>query len=287
MRERIQRFDARQNMLRQNYEIFHYSTQNPEPVEVHHHDFYEVYFFLGGDVSYWVEGQNFRMSAGDVLLIDPMVLHRPVILSDATAYERIVLWIDRTYLEGLSRAQVRLNGCFQGNGANLLHITAPVQRTDLTALFGRLVRECYGEELGASICADGVFMQLMVELNRIALQSGQVPASQRDQSSAVARVLDYINAHYSEELSLDALADRFFISKYHLSHEFSRVVGTGVYRYIMLKRLAAAKLLLAENVPAGEVCSRCGFRDYTGFFRAFKAEFGVSPGAFQGSRSPF
>ena len=75
------------------------------------------------------------------------------------------------------------------------------------------------------------------------------------------------------------MAARFFVSKYHLSHEFSRAVGIGVYRYVMLKRLLIAKQLLVEGTPPGEVYALCGFRDYTNFYRAFKAEYGISPRA--------
>ena len=96
----------------------------------------------------------------------------------------------------------------------------------------------------------------------------------------VTELLSYINEHYADSLSLEGLAKRFFISKYHLSHEFSRAVGTGVYRYIMLRRLTVAKQLLSDGVAPGEVYGQCGFQDYTSFFRAFKAEYGVNPRTF-------
>ena len=57
MRERSQNFDPRQVMQREQFEIFHYRDPRPGTVEVHHHDFYEVYYLLGGDVAYWVEGR--------------------------------------------------------------------------------------------------------------------------------------------------------------------------------------------------------------------------------------
>ena len=76
------------------------------------------------------------------------------------------------------------------------------------------------------------------------------------------------------------LAERFFVSKYHLSHEFNRQVGTGVYHYIQKKRLLIARQLLAQGKKPNQVYISCGFTDYTGFYRAFKAEYGVSPREF-------
>lgn len=285
MRERVQRFDVRQTMRKQSFEIFHYNQMTPEEVTVHHHDFYEVFFFLGGKVTYRAEGQLYHLRPGDILLINPMVLHQPIIASDSPDYERIILWVDQAYLERIAGGDGALSRCFEGaERLRLLHLPSSVQRVEMTELLGRLVRECYGNEHGSSLYAEGLFLQIMVELNRLALHAGSRTEGEQDAPSLVASLLDYINEHYSENLSLEGLAKRFFISKYHLSHEFSRAIGTGVYRYIMLRRLTAAKQLLSEGETPGEVYIRCGFKDYTSFFRAFKAEYGISPKAFSEGR---
>ena len=96
-------------------------------------------------------------------------------------------------------------------------------------------------------------------------------------NTAVSKVIDYVNLHYGEQLSLDMLAERFFVSKYHLSHEFNRQVGTSIYRYIQKKRLLIARQLMAQGKRPNEVYSACGFGDYAGFYRAFKAEYGTGP----------
>ena len=79
MRERSQLFDPRQTMQADTFEVFHYREPRANTVEVHHHDFYEVYFLLGGNVSYWVDGRIIRMEPGDLLLINPQELHRPIV----------------------------------------------------------------------------------------------------------------------------------------------------------------------------------------------------------------
>lgn len=116
----------------------------------------------------------------------------------------------------------------------------------------------------------------MVELNRLSEEPTSKSTKEHEESFS-AKILRYINENYNEDLSLDALAERFFVSKYHLSHTFRREVGVSVYRYIMLKRLLAAKEMLLSGTPAGEVAYACGFGDYAGFWRAFKSEYGLSP----------
>lgn len=276
MRERSQHFDPRQNMKTDTFEVFHYKDPHPGTVEVHHHDFYEVYFLLGGNVEYWVEGRILRPEAGDLLLINPMELHRPIVHPESPTYERIVLWVNKTYLESLTE-DGQLSRCFDPSLPNLIRPTAP-ERTMLTAWLSGLVRESYSREFCSEYSAFGIFLQFMVQLNRIALQT-QPQQEEKAVSNLVDQVLHYIGRHISEELTLDTLAERFYVSKYHLSHTFTKEVGVSLHRYITLRRLLMARQLLSTGMSAGQVSTACGFSDYTSFYRAFKAEYGISPGA--------
>ena len=277
MRAQAQSFDTRQSMKKQTFEVFHYRDPKPDGVAMHHHDFFEVYFFLNGSVEYRVEGRTFLLEPGDLLLINPNEFHQPLV-NPGAAYERIVLWIDKAYLESFSHGGVDLSRCFKSElptHKNLLRLNA-VQRTDITERLSMLIKEYYGEAFANEVSATGIFMQLMVEINRIAQLSADSGEPLRE-TPLVSQVLQYISEHCSEDLSLENLAQRFYVSKYHLSHEFSRAVGTSIYRYIMLKRLLLAKQLLTDGNSPGAVCHSCGFQDYANFYRAFKAEYGVSP----------
>lgn len=278
MRERAQRFDPRQHMTRPTFEIFHYREPRGEGVQVHHHDFYEVYFLLDGDVEYWVDGSIYRLRPGDLMLINPQEFHRPMVTGDTAIYERIVLWINKEYLESLTDDGF-LSRCFDKSSpthANLLH-PASAARASLHDRLGQLVREFYSSEPGSDACAKGLFLQFMTDVNRMALRADARREAQEESSPLVSRVLAFIREHYRDDLSLEGLAGQFYVSKYHLSHEFSREVGIGVYRYLLLHRLSMARQLLADGASPGDVCLHCGFKDYTAFFRAFKAEYGISP----------
>lgn len=278
MRERSQNFDPRQVMRRDTFEIFHYRDPRPGFVEVHHHDFYEVYFLLGGEVAYWVEGRVIRLQPGDLLFINPMELHRPITDPEKPVCERFVLWVNKDYLERLSTPQVRLSGCFDNSLPNHSHLIRPgsTERAVLMARMGELVRESYGRDFGSSLSAQGIFLQLMVQLNRLA-RGAESRQEGEELSPLVERAMQYISENLQNELSLEEIAGALFVSKYHLSHAFSREVGVSAYRYIMLRRLMLARQLLLAGEPAGQVCRSCGFSDYTSFYRAFKSEYGISP----------
>lgn len=279
MAQRPQHFSTRQRMSRNTFEIFHYRDSNMTEVALHHHDFYEVYFFLSGSVSYNIESRSYRLSPGDLLLISPSELHQPVFTDDRKNYERIVLWINAAFLQQFDSPGRELSRCFGQPDLphnNLIH-TDGTTREILMYLFNQMIAESRSGEFGAELYALGCLTQALVMINRLALRAEQEAEPRENTDSAVFRILAYINEHYREDLSLDDLANRFFISKYHLSREFNRIVGTSVYRYIIQKRLIMARQLIASGTPTSTVYQQCGFGDYSNFYRAFKGEYQMSP----------
>ncbi len=271
-------YTRRQTMIASDYEIYRYRSTYMNEVELHHHDFYEVYLLLRGRVEYIVENQIYRMRPGDWMLTSPLELHQARIATDADAYERIVLWVARPYLEHLSTPRTSLTRCFDTSVAthtNLLRLPGAAG-AQLRASIERLCTLRASKDYGSDLLAQGALVELMIGMNRAAAERGDSrPAGTSDQ--VVDAVLHYINEHYSETLTLDQLAEKFFISKYHLLRKFDAQVGTTVHRYILQKRLLNAKQLLAGGVPPNEVCQYCGFGDYANFYRAFKAEYNQTP----------
>lgn len=284
MANRNQSFTQRQHMVRSSFEIYRYCDAKPGEISLHHHDFYEVYLFLGGRVCYNVESRNYRLLPGDILLIGPTELHQPRIDKDAGVYERIVLWLDKPFLERLSTDRTSLTRCFDVSvpgHTNLLR-PSPSQRAELQSLLEQLAQENQSESYGAEVMCQGLLLQVMVALNRLAATLPSDGLNAERDAGVVPQVLRYINEHYTDPLSLELLSSKFFVSKYHLSHEFNRVVGTSVYRYIVQKRLVIAKQMLAGGVAPTDVYRHCGFGDYSNFYRAFKAEYHISPKQYPG-----
>ena len=137
---------------------------------------------------------------------------------------------------------------------------------------------------GSDVLPFSLLSSLLVLVNRIALQGGiRYPDPDRS-SQMVVQVIDYINLHYMENISLDMLADRFFVNKYHLSHAFQKQIGTGLYQYVLRKRLLIARQLMSQGQKPAEVYAHCGFTDYAGFYRAFRKVYGVSPREYMRTR---
>lgn len=279
MEKATQRFDPRQTMNSQTYEVFHYLDMKTRHLEAHFHDFYELFYFLDGDTDYWIDGRIYHLQTGDLLLIGPSELHKPAPRSENDRYERIVLWLDPSYFSSLGTGALR--NCFLQEGSSPRKLLRPhaQEKKLLQNLFFSLAKESNGNEFEKDTYALGILLQTLVLINRIALRP-QEPLEKESAPTLIAKILSYISAHFEEDLSLERLSSHFFINKYYLAHEFKKAVGTSVHRYLILKRLSEAYRLLAEGRAPGEVAALCGFGDYTAFYRAFKAEYGMAPSSF-------
>lgn len=272
-------FDPRQEMQHPDFELQYKRDMHLNDVGLHHHDFYEIFFLISGDVTYTVNSRICKILPGDVLLISPRELHQVYIRSDLLPYERYVLWLTPEIIQRLSSEKTNLLRALKPRSASSvyqLRLRAEDQ-VIIRTLLSQIHRETQIVGYGSDLLCSSLISQLLVHINRLATQEGDYFEAVSSSSQFISRVIDYINDHYNESLSLDNLAAQFSVSKYHLSHEFNRQVGTSIYRYIQKKRLQVARQLLAQKRKPSQICTECGFGDYAGFYRAFKAEYGCGP----------
>ena len=121
---------------------------------------------------------------------------------------------------------------------------------------------------------------LLLHLNRTIYEQ-EHPATPREEQSLYQNLISFIEGHLEEELSLDRLSNEFFVSKYHIAHVFKENLGMSVHQYIMKKRLGQFRDAIISNEDIMEASLRCGFSDYSSFYRAFKKEYGMSPKEFK------
>lgn len=275
-------FNDRQYMNSGEFEVFFYKDIDLDHVADHSHPYYEVYFFLNGDVTYVVDGKEYSLQHGDYLLIPPGIKHHPIFHSTGKTYQRFVLWISRSYYETMcSRCQD-----FSYSFTYVLQQKHYRFRTDFVTfqdIQGRLldlIEEIRGSKAFHQLNSQLMIHSFLLFLNRITYNMiHQVPAAY--ENVLYLNICDYINNHLNEDLSLDHLASFFYASKYHISHIFKDNMGISLHQYILKKRLQASKNGILSGASLGELCHQYGFSDYTSFYRAFKKEFGVSPREFR------
>ena len=229
---------------------------------------------LSGTGGYWIEGNRYQLSSGDVVLLDSRMTHRPEF---ETEYERVIIYISPEFLSAASVRDCDLNQCFSMPERHVLRLP-PRERENVLGLVRRLEEELASEELGKDILSRGVLLRLLVELYRMGrreeLASVQ-PLFPRDER--VVKMLRYMDEHISEEITVEVLAERFFLSRYHMMRLFRENTGLTIHAYLTDRRLMCAKDLIGQGASATEACYKAGFNSYCTFCRAYNKRFGMSP----------
>lgn len=272
-----QRFQTSQLMMHSDYEIYHYFDRGMTSVSLHHHDFYEIYLFLEGSVSYQIEGRNYELKPGDIVLINSSELHQAVIHELSKPYERIVLWLNRNFIRSLSTEQTDLTLCFEGpNHKNVLR--ADVERQQVfRSLLNRLLSLKDYTGFGADLYPKTLITEMLLYITEEMMMINQRQRVEVRKNRLIDGIIEYISNHLDEEIKIDDLAELFFLSKFHLCREFKNNTGTTLHRFIVQKKLIHAKELILEHLPITEVYQQSGFGDYSNFFRAFRNEYNMTP----------
>lgn len=273
-------FQTRQYMISDHFEIYYYSDTNLHTFKSHTHDYYEFYFFLEGNVDIQITNTRYPLHYGDVVLLPPDVPHHAIIHDTKLPYRRFVFWISRTYMDVflqrsphygyvLTRAQ---------NGHYLLSLDR-LEANGLHARIIHLIEEQHSGRFAKDAALTLCIEELLLSINRLCHEKDH-PVNTKKESSLYENLLSYIDQNPEADLSLDALAGHFYVSKYHISHVFKDHTGISLHQYVLKKRLLACKHALLAGEAATSFYENYGFSDYSAFYRAFKKEFGMSPKEF-------
>lgn len=277
MKNGRQRFQTRQHMMSSDYEIYHYFDRGMTSIHLHHHDFFEVYFLIEGRVTSQIEGRNYDLKPGDIVLMNTSELHQTIIYDLDKPYERIVLWLNRNFLKELSTEQSDLALCFEGPQHRNVIRTDVDQQQHFRGLLNKLLNLKSYTGFGQDLYPRTYLLEILLFLNEEITLVKQRPKIEVRKDRLIDAVIEHIGEHIEEEIKIDNLTEVFFLSKFHLCREFKNQTGTTLHRYIIQKKLIRAKELILKNIPITEVYQKAGFGDYSNFFRAFRNEYNMTP----------
>lgn len=240
--------------LNEQFRLFHLKDQTRKEFSYHYHDFHKVVIFISGKAAYHIEGKAYQLKPWDILLVNRHAIHRPEI-DPSVPYERFILWIqnDIPWQELLK--------CFQkanDRSYNLVRLNSALQEKMKDILF-ELENSAKSDEYGREILTQSLFLQFMVYLNRIFLEKQYIfDKKSYTFDSQIASILQYINHNLKEDLSIETLSARYYVSKYHLMRKFKQETGYTLHNYIVNKRLLMARTLISNGMPVTKAAQEAG-----------------------------
>ena len=264
--------------LNSEFRLFHLTDKETKEVEYHYHDFDKITIFMKGHVTYTIEGKSYDLKPYDIVLVKHNDIHR-LTVDNSTLYERIIVYISPNFMNAYQTDSYDLNYCFEKaeeEHSNVLRITS-LEKSSLLRSISRLEASFSDDGYAADLYRQIIFLEFMIHLNRAARKDHLKYIDTDSCNTKIQDILGYINENLREDLSIDSIADQFYISKYYMMRLFKQETGYTLGQYISQKRLLLAKELLLYGEPVTKACFDCGFKDYSTFSRAYKRLFGESP----------
>lgn len=256
------------------------AEQKPYAANCHYHDAYELFLFLNGKASMYYDDEYHPINPGDLYIIPPEIPHGAACY-DAKVYDRLVVNVREDLLEELSTSQTDLSGFLQKNTQGkirVVNLNAKAQKR-LIQMVEEMPQQEREEKFGSDIELNARAALLLVELNRF-ISEYHEQAGKTTRPKLVESIVEYVAEHLTEPITLEMLANKFFISSKYISSVFHKNMGMTLREYIISKRVENAKKLLSEGKNVSEACELSGFGDYSNFIRTFTQIAGISPGKY-------
>jgi len=271
----MERNAEKRGYLLEDYRLFHLNDAQGTKLQYHYHEFCKLLLLRSGSGGYTVEGQRYMLEAGDIVLLPSRCVHRPE-FEPGVGYERVIIYIDPEFLRRYSTPDCNLSEIFSGKS----YVLRPdLQcRKRLYALSERLEQDLSAEGYGQSVLSNARLLQLLVGIGQnLQNNKGFQPTSIIPASGRILDIQRYINDHLEDDLTIDSIAEQFFISKYHMMRQFRSETGVSIYAYLCDRRLFLARERIRQGMNATDSCFRSGFRSYSSFTRAYSKRFGTTP----------
>lgn len=237
--------------------LFKYAKGKSALIGKEFHGYHEIILFLGGKAKLITDTFQTDIYENTLIVIPKESYHQLIVLENEDNYHRCIL-------------NFRETATLLPLIESMWHSPKIINCNDFIAnLFNRLIAATDKENNETLL--EAITILVLNEINNSPCVATSI------HNKAIALVLEYINNHIEEILSLEILSQKCNLSPSSLSHIFKKEMQISIHKYIIKKRLVLARSMILSGTPAYSACIDCGFTDYSGFYRQYKKAFGCSP----------
>jgi len=252
-------------------------TRDCHTENYHCHDHPEMAFVLSGEGKYHIEGEMYDVKEGDLLILNPGIRHQAIMSQDSEVpTTEFFVGFSDVQIPGYPRNYIPIP-----EGGHILHTSGELRQ--------RIFRICSAMETENTVCREGRYFMLKAYLMQLILlvireqcdpgtQSNGYAFESVNKKYVVEQVLNYLEDHYAEKISLDRIAGNMYLSPFYISRIFKSETGDTPIRHLINIRLERAKeLLQREQYSVQEIAAMVGYEDAYHFSKLFKKHYGLSP----------
>lgn len=251
-------------------------THKKVNIALHSHSFYEVIHCRAADrVEYLIGSRQYRINAGDIIIIAPGMSHMPIFPEDMQyPYDRDIMWVNAGFMTKI----IELFPSF-----SIERMRSPILLHTKGSSYGYIgdyftdgINETINQKEGYDKIITAHAILIISHVMR-AISEGGSRSFDAEKPTLINALIEHIEGHLDEKLNLDEVAAHFYISRGTVNKLFKQSMDTTFYKFVTQRRLILAKVLIAEGESMDSISRKCGFTDYSTFYKAFKKEYGISP----------
>lgn len=261
---------------------YHKVNEDKYVTKFHYHDQFEIYYCVEGQGSFIVEDKVYSLENRSMFIMNNFEIHKPI-SEEHRRYDRFLVFVDPQHLAAVvPKYHMEISSFLGTRKRSHKILLTKTEEQDYLHRFHRIA------EMDMNLpCAEALrdmyYFELIIYVIR--LFKSHAPNFSSEQpiiDSTVEKIIYYINEHYTEDITLQSIADYMHMNKNYLCTLFKEATNTTIMNYIIDKRISLAKTLLSTNkYSISEIAFRCGFNEYTHFIRTFTKRSQCSPNSFR------
>ncbi len=246
--------------------------------KVHYHDYYQIYFITRGHVEHCLNGISLKLMRGDCFIIPPYTSHKIELDSQNAAFISFSFY--EHFLPDFVRNQADISALLSALNASSMLVRIVLQSKDLLLVEQAITLardEFQRAESGYECVLQGQLSTLLVVFSRAYKYIKRIKYD-----NLLLPCLEYINTNFASPITAKEVAGRMYLSESTFYRYFKQVVGYAFKDYLTLIRIRNACILLRDrNIPMSLVAYKCGYSNYSVFYRAFLQQMQISPAAYR------
>ncbi len=243
-----------------------------------HDDFAELTFILSGKGLYEVEGNLYEIQEGDVIVCNPGVRHRNIVVNKNEPTVEFY-----TGFSGFHFKQMPPNCiCLRDNGY-IMKLSGTTKSEIFKSCY-EMVAENEDNQLGKYFMLKAHLIRILLLMVREIIEAPEQQQKgcifeNHNKNYAVKRIINYLTENYEDKISLDQIAHNMYLSPVYVSQIFKEETGESPINYLIKIRMQKAKSLLEASPDNSikNIANNVGYADVYHFSKLFKKHYGVSP----------